>query len=318
MVNTKPTLKINFSDFWAGFDFKNNYFYNILSDRYNIELSESPDLLIYSLYGNNYLNYNCYRICYTAENERIDFTGCDFGIGFDYLEHEDYLRLPLYVAYLDGDFDRISKKGLDLNVEYNRKTRFCNMIVSNPHSSKRIDFFKKLSAYKTVDSGGKYMNNIGGPVQDKEQFISQYKFTFAFENSSYPGYTTEKLVQPMKVHSMPIYWGNPFVNKEFNTNSFINWHDYNDDELLIERIIEIDSKRDLYMHCLEQEYITNQQILETFSRERMATVFDGIVYKAKHTKPKALTYYKWAHSLNNKKKVFIFLMKKVVGIKNFR
>ena len=34
-----------------------------------------------------------------------------------------------------------------------------------------IDFFHKLNEYKKVDSGGKYLNNIGKPVVDKMDFI---------------------------------------------------------------------------------------------------------------------------------------------------
>ena len=53
-------------------------------------------------------------------------------------------------------------------------------------------------------------------------FIKDYKFVISFENSSYPGYTTQKLIEPMLVNSSPIYWGNKSVGKDFNTKSFIN------------------------------------------------------------------------------------------------
>ena len=72
-----------------------------------------------------------------------------------------------------------------------------------------MDFFVKLSKYKQVDSGGRTLNNIGGPVEDKMEFIKDYRFVISFENAEYPGYTTEKIIQPMFVDSIPIYWGNP-------------------------------------------------------------------------------------------------------------
>jgi alpha(1,3/1,4) fucosyltransferase len=314
----KPILKINFSDFWPGFDYKRNYFFELLSLNYTVQLTDKPDILFYSVYGKDYLNYSCYRICFTPENERLDFTGFDYGLGFDYMEHPDYMRLPLYSVYLDGDFSRISKKGLDPEAIYKQKTRFCNMIVSNPNSPKRVEFFDKLCKYKKVDSGGRYMNNIGGPVNDKEAFIRQYKFTFAFENSSFPGYTTEKLVQPMKVQSMPIYWGNPRVAEEFNTRSFVNWHDYENDEQVIEQIIALDGNKDLYLQYLQEEYITNQQVLQQFNRESIVKVFEDILYRARHSKPKALTQAERIHKLKNKKKTLFFLVKKALGIKHFR
>jgi glyoxylate carboligase len=54
------------------------------------------------------------------------------------------------------------------------------------------------------------MNNIGYIVDNKRQFQSEYKFSIAFENNAhrpqYPGYTTEKIMEPMTVNSIPIYW----------------------------------------------------------------------------------------------------------------
>ena len=41
-------------------------------------------------------------------------------------------------------------------------------------------------------------------------------FTIAFKNDSYPGYTTEKIYEPMYVNSLPIYSGNPLVYRDFN------------------------------------------------------------------------------------------------------
>ncbi len=57
----------------------------------------------------------------------------------------------------------------------------------------RNNFFLKISKYKKVDSGGLALNNIGYIVKNKLEFIKDYKFTIAFENSSYSGYTTEKI-----------------------------------------------------------------------------------------------------------------------------
>lgn len=49
-----------------------------------------------------------------------------------------------------------------------------------------------LSQYKLVDSGGRHRNNVGGLVKDKYEFDLSYKFSIAFENSSYQEYLTEK------------------------------------------------------------------------------------------------------------------------------
>jgi hypothetical protein len=139
-----------------------------------------------------------------------------------------------------------------------------------------VEFFHKLSKYKQVTSGGKILNNVGGRVPDKLEFIRKFKFTIAFENSSYPGYTTEKLIQPMLVHSLPIYWGNPMVVKDFNPKSFINYHDYQDDEAVIEKIIELDRNDDLYLQYCAEPYYHNNVVNEYTKFENMLDHFEMI------------------------------------------
>jgi len=63
----------------------------------------------------------------------------------------------------------------------------------------------------------------------KRAFQSQYKFTIAFENYSRRGYNTEKLLDPMVANSLPIYLGNPNIAEHFNPKSFINAHEYLDE-----------------------------------------------------------------------------------------
>ena len=87
------------------------------------------------------------------------------------------------------------------------------MLVSNPNAKEGIDFFNALSVVKHVDSGGRHLNKIGYSVDNKMEFIKDYKFVIAFENSSYPGYTTEKILEPLVAGCIPVYWGSPAVVK---------------------------------------------------------------------------------------------------------
>ena len=60
------------------------------------------------------------------------------------------------------------------------KRKFCSFVVSNADAKPiRQHFFEKLSDYKKVDSGGRFMNNVGGPVADKIDFHRQHKFVIA-------------------------------------------------------------------------------------------------------------------------------------------
>ena len=101
-------IKIWFTDFYEGFEPANNYFFCLLSKKYSIKLDQhNPDYLIYSCYGNEFLNYNCIRIYYTGENLVPDFNLCDYAIGFHYLELGDrYLRYPNF-ALLEDQFQQL-------------------------------------------------------------------------------------------------------------------------------------------------------------------------------------------------------------------
>jgi len=135
-----------------------------------------------------------------------------------------------------------------------------------------------------------YLNNVGGPVKNKVEFIRDHKFTIAFENSSFPGYTTEKIFEPMLVNSIPLYWGNPLVNRDFNTKSFLNYHDYPNIDAFIEKIIEIDTNRHMYLDMLAQPYFVNNEINEFVKEENILARLNTIIESIKHNKPVASLY----------------------------
>lgn len=256
----RKKIKINFSDFWGGFDRTDNYFYNLLKENFDVEISNNPDYLFFSLFGNQHQQINCKKIFYTGENVAPPLGYCDYSFSFDYLGDPRNYRLPHYLLY-DGYYDLQNPKSIGKNLA---KRKFCNFVVSNGNCDIRNSFFTKLSKYKKVDSGGRFMNNIGGPVQNKRQFQSEYKFTISFENNAYrpehPGYTTEKIMEPMTVNSMPIYWGNPEIGKEFNTKSFVNYYDFQSEDDLIGYIIELDKNEDKYLEKLNQPWFTDNNI----------------------------------------------------------
>lgn len=227
---------------------------NILKEEFgNVQVCDDPDFLFYSVFGHEHLNYDCVRIFWTGENIQPDFNICDYAIGFSHMEFGDrYRRIPLYCFYLE-DYEKAKNKHLISENKIREKTKFCNFVYSNGDASyEREYFFDVLSNYKVVDSGGKFRNNIGGPINSKYEFQKDYKFSIAFENSSFNGYTTEKILQAFSAGTVPIYWGNPDVAKDFNEKSFINCHKYADFSEVIELIKKIDNDDDLFQAYLHQ------------------------------------------------------------------
>lgn len=279
----RPAIRIDFCDFWPGFRKTDNFFYNLLKTRFNLELTDSPTFVLYSD-PNQHLHrlHNCVRIFVGVEWWRPDWRECDYALTPNYIDDPRHLRLPFYVPW-EGGARPLIKGAEDPAKMLAQRTGFCSFMVSQNHPAKnrkRLEFFRKLSRYRKVDSGGAFMNNIGRiiprGVEHKLDFLRQYKFHLAFENESHEGYTTEKIYDAMLVRTLPVYWGNPRIHEEFNPASFLNYFDYPSDEALIEKIIELDRDDAKYLQYARQPWFHNNEPNEFFSAERLLSFFDRI------------------------------------------
>jgi alpha(1,3/1,4) fucosyltransferase len=86
-------IKIDFCDFWSSFNKFDNYFVRLLQQEYYLEITNRPDFLIYSTWGNQHKKYKCTKIFYTGENVRPNFWKCDYAFTFDYLNDKRNYRL---------------------------------------------------------------------------------------------------------------------------------------------------------------------------------------------------------------------------------
>lgn len=197
----------------------------------------------------------------------------DYAIVFDrkLIDMDRIGRIPTNFFFrdsmisLNNDISEIEASD-ELN---NRK--FCNFIYSNPNADPMRDFlFYEISKYKKVDSLGAHLNNVGNKTTRydrnwREISIKQksnYKFTIACENASYEGYTSEKLLTSFQAHSIPIYWGNPYIEEEYNGNAFINCNKYNNINDIVKIIKEIDSNDSMWKKMVSEPWQTKEQVLQ--------------------------------------------------------
>jgi hypothetical protein len=263
------TLRIAFSDFifgrndrdrLASFNPQDNVFTRLLAHEYDVRVvpMAEAEVLVYSTFGDAHRAFHGRKIFYTSENVLPDFDACDHAITFCHLPDDPrHYRLPQYVFYID-EARRLTKgAGFDAAAMLRSKTKFCNFVVSNPRCPERNRFFRMLNRRKHVDSGGRHFNNLGRPIADKLTFVRDYKFTLAFENSISDGYTTEKLVEPMLAGSLPVYWGNPQVARDFNPRSFINVSAFPDFDSAIDHILKVDADDALYLSYLREPWFNS-------------------------------------------------------------
>ena len=248
-------IKIYLCDWWAGFNVNNNFIVSVLKKHYNVKIDPiSPDFLIYSVFGYSHIRYkNCVKIFYTGEPVEPNFNECDYAIGYSPMNFgKRYFQLKRFVNFSEAE----------INTDLLRR-KFCNFIYSQDESGEgallRRQFCQMLMKYKKVDAPGKILNNMkeastprtGDWVNGKLEFIKNYKFTFAIENASMEGYVTEKLQQALQMHSIPIYWGAPDVEKYFNTKSFVHLRDFKNLNEAAEYIRYLDNNDDEYMKILK-------------------------------------------------------------------
>lgn len=317
------TIKIWFTDFYKGFDPKDNYFYSLLSEFYSIELNKNdPDYLIYSCYGNDFLNYDCIRIFYTGENLIPDFNLCDYAIGFHYIDFgERYLRFPNFVLFKEQFDQLINSKKEKTDAE--KKEHFCNFIYANSKADPvRDEFFQLLSDYKKVASPGSHLNNMKFDIGDrygkdwmytKLDFQSRCKFSLAFENSSAVGYTTEKIMHAFIANTIPVYWGNPKISMDFNQEAFINCHNFKSFEAVIDRIKEIDQNDELYASILSAPPFPGNQIPEQFRSKRLLEFFK-IIFDQDLKEAKRRPSYGTTLKYENNIKAMVKVSSKVKGL----
>jgi alpha(1,3/1,4) fucosyltransferase len=232
-AGARKKVRIAFARFWSGAAAE-ELIDTILPDLkpyYDFEISGSPQVLLYGPYSGDIPKGRFLKVFIGCENVRPIMSECDFAFG---VEREESFTHPRYMRFARwGDDSHLLQGEKDWAAVMRAKTRFCAFIHANPVYYREA-FFCALSRYKKVDAPGASMNNMPSidPVPGrldwnaKIEFLRNYKFVIAFENASRPGYNTEKLTHAIEADCLPIYWGDPEVERAFNVRRFINALDY--------------------------------------------------------------------------------------------
>ena len=284
MPSAGTILKVLFTDMWDDFNPSYNMFTLMLNEAgrhlnppihvegYGPTDKRKPDVCIFGPFGSKWtgVGKDVPKVHFTGENSMI--ISCDhvkLNIGFQHADFkdQDYLRLPLWMLEIDWfgcDKELISNpKPLSIDActkvdpDVGRKKKFCAFVVTNPCNPVRNSSFHWLSQYKQVDSAGRLFNNVGdvifagrgggGGELKKFEFLRDYKFCLAYENSSGQGYTTEKFLHAKAAGCIPIYWGDPKVERDFDAKGFINAQTFTRPEELIDAVRAMDTNQESWL-----------------------------------------------------------------------
>jgi hypothetical protein len=239
----RKTVSVGFHGFWpefaaGGLAARHPY----LLDRYELVPAVEPDVVFYSIFSTDEPEptHDHVRVFYSGEPVLPDLDRYDFAVSVARIDDPRHLYLPNFVPRLYAT----GFEPTDLLAPVEDRplpSGFCSYVYrrSFPH---REEIFRALSRLGRVDApGGPFQNvpAIGDTVADKLAFLAGYRFTVAYENSGIPGYTSEKLVEARLAGTIPLYWGDPLVGEDFDTSSFVNRHEFPDDDSFLARVGEL-------------------------------------------------------------------------------
>lgn len=269
----KRVIKIKYVDFYGGFKPEEHWLYKVLTRKYNVVFSDTPDYLFFSCFGASYLRYNCVRIFISNEAVYPNLNLYDYAITYSDFKITDRL-LPNRDAFEDLEHRQLAENPEDAENLLDSKKEFCNFVYSNGNGDPfREELFRSLNKYKKVLSGGQFLNNIGGAVEDLREFQSRFKFSIACENSWYRGYTTEKIINAFNAGTIPIYWGNQDISNIVNSAAIINCHEYPDMDSVVEEIKRLDQDDTAYKRKLMEPILTDSHMIEKYLREREEFIY---------------------------------------------
>lgn len=195
----------------------------------------------------------------------------DFPLTLQWLKNAGDLLDRTFFVPTDMKNAAIAKEGL-ARVVYIQSD--CNAPSDRDH------YVRELMKHIKVDSLGACLHNRDLPQSlrdpltfEESEFLrvtAKYKFAIAMENAVCPDYITEKLWRPLRLGSVPIYFGSPSVRDWLpNNQSAILVNDFASPKQLAQFLKELDAddaKYERYLGIkLGPHGITNKRLLDSLA-----------------------------------------------------
>ena len=247
-----------------------------------------PSLILTSLFGSFWLlkiilrTYEQPSVFFSGENisslkKYRDYRSYlddlpSLALGFDYDNKENYKRFPLWLLYLfpasfvaNASVTDIQKRLEQMEQQsFLPKTKFAAMVASHAGycSTRKIDgdsfmvsrtlITQQIEYINPVHCPGKLLHNDESLLEkfkdNKKEYLKQFQFNICSENSSSPGYVTEKLFESFEAGAIPIYWGDENPEPHIlNHERILFWRNSADNSEVIDRV------KNLYLSKTERQ-----------------------------------------------------------------
>jgi hypothetical protein len=223
----------------------------------------------------------------------------NYAIGPEPLEHSKYLHLPIHNTtaawglyseskLFDKPYDWLTEQKDGEKILKDKK-HFCG-VVQNSTVPMRMELFEKLSNYKFVRASGGWITNVppeeqtirhindGESYKSKVTFLSDCKFSMQIQSNVLRYLTVEKMIHAYAANTIPIYFGNDKVLEDgFNPKSFINCHDFNTVDEIVDEIIKIDKDDELFKQMISEPIFIKNELPDYFNHEYVFTFLEKII-----------------------------------------
>ena len=253
----------------------------------------NPHIHFYSCFGNKKNIYNSKSLCkifFTGENTNVYYKehkgncidNVSLSFGFDYITADNYFRFPLWLLYFFSPCNTKEdiKNILNSFKKPYQKTKFCSLVASHDRSGIRTKIYNDVSRVSSINCPGSLLHNDNTLrnryADNKALYLQQFKFNICPENSTSPGYVTEKLFQSLYSGCIPIYngWSKDPEPDIINPN-IILWYDSLDNEHnsnLLNEIYKLNSDEKFFSAFIEQPIFCNFAVDKIYMMLQQFTV----------------------------------------------
>lgn len=289
-------LYFHFSHFWPNFKARETYFWRLIKKLcHNTGLlcsitydPEEADIVISSCF--NMVKQTCgqasasTRILYLGENVRPSYSMYDYSVSSDlytYLGRNVYY--PNWIEYLAAESRNISH---DVNPKLALWTlwhKYNEDSLSWSDRSDRAIFIGnnytplRSSVIYELESSGLSVDVYGSqtrPAHSKIELYGSSKIVLALENSHFPGYSTEKIIDTLLSGAVVLHWGH--LDKDISrsaTKRLVHWSNSTDN---IQQLNEKLAATTRTSHCIDTLMALCQQLRR--SQSALEQFLAGIIY----------------------------------------
>jgi hypothetical protein len=231
-------------------------------------------------------------------------------LGYEHINHERYLRFPTFVldvfvlhnegGMFDSEYGWLTEKR-NFDEIFKIKKHFCS-IVQASHNPDREVLFDEIMKKHWIKSSGpwkqtikdseglnthkyhnysdsNYMGRIDGlTYRDKINFLSDCMFNISYQFTNTDHLTQEKIVHAYAANSIPIFYGNQFIEEEgFNLNTFVNAHKFDSVFSLVDYLNEIYKDKNKLKKYFEEPIFVDNKLPIYFDEDYMLSFLERII-----------------------------------------